>query len=319
MNNILITILITTVMLTNSVSTEVKQNIVKEILDQKQIKISAAGNRITQVDLILEPSMAAYDFKKIKPSSKLMLVNRYNLLLKGYSPKKMIAIQNRYITVKGTQRLNPEVAEALYELNAEAKRQGISTLWANSGYRSITEQAYLFNYRLQINKKAKVKDPMYETQKKVALPGASEHHTGFAVDILSINHPSAASFTGSREAKWLGKNAWRFGFIVRYPDGKQDKHFTMYEPWHLRYVGKEKAEVLTSYNLVLEEYHDILKNSGYLSYKLKDGRKYMDIYTENLAFLKISKSLVKEINHATSGAGYIVTIEIPQDQKVAKK
>ena len=93
--------------------------------------------------------------------------------------------------------------------------------------------------------------------------GRSEHQTGLAADINTSNDRAnpelAAEFAATDEGKWLNENCYKYGFIIRYPDGKEAETGFAYAPWHVRYVGKELAETL--YNgsdwITLEEYYGL--------------------------------------------------------------
>jgi len=90
----------------------------------------------------------------------------------------------------------------------------------------------------------------------VSKPGTSEHEVGLAVDFNYAN----PGFENTKAFKWLMENAHKYGFILRYPDGKQSITKVIYEPWHFRYVGKEHAEVIKEKGFCLEEYIEYLKN-----------------------------------------------------------
>ena len=135
--------------------------------------------------------------------------------------------------------LRPEALEALRTMFAQAKAEGIEGLYLSSGYRSYGEQARVY---------AQAKDKSYAQP-----PGHSEHQTGLAADILALDI-SQERFGSSKQGRWLAQNAWRFGFILRYPEGKQGITGIAYEPWHFRYAGLPHARYCYENNLCLEEY-----------------------------------------------------------------
>ena len=92
-----------------------------------------------------------------------------------------------------------------------------------------------------------------------ALSGRSEHQTGLAMDISSkaMGYKLDQSFGNTLEGKWLSKNSAEFGFIIRYPKGKEAITGYTYEPWHMRYIGKDIAEEITNKGTTLEEYFEI--------------------------------------------------------------
>ena len=129
----------------------------------------------------------------------------------------------------------------------DAKNDGIN-LEVISGYRSYSRQNTLYNN--YVNRDGKDKADTYS-----ARPGHSEHQTGLAADINSLSQ----SFENTKEGKWLNDNCYKYGFIIRYVKGKEDITGYIFEPWHIRYVGRELSEKL--YNngdwITLEEYFGI--------------------------------------------------------------
>ena len=145
-----------------------------------------------------------------------------------------------------------EAREAFEELAAEALLDGFK-LTAFSTYRS-------FDYQTGLYQRYVDKDGEAEADRYSARPGYSEHQTGLAFDIgeQDVTEDWASERFGETEAgKWTAANAYRFGFIMRYPDGKEFITGYMYEPWHFRYVGVEIAESIYKNNSTLEEYLDI--------------------------------------------------------------
>ena len=134
---------------------------------------------------------------------------------------------------------------ALQKMFAAAKKDGLN-MYVASGFRSYETQKQLYNNYV-------ARDGVAEADRYSARPGHSEHQTGLAFD---INRPDT-SFTGSAEAKWLAKNCHKYGFIIRYPQGKEHITGYMYESWHIRYLGVETAKAVYKSGLCLEEYLDI--------------------------------------------------------------
>ncbi|WP_404328967.1 D-alanyl-D-alanine carboxypeptidase family protein [Mesobacillus maritimus] len=155
-------------------------------------------------------------------------------------------------------KLRKEAAKALERMFADAEQSGVM-LYAVSGYRSYDRQETLFTAEVQnIGGKMAVE--------AVATPGNSEHQTGLAMDISSrsVGLSLTEQFGVTPEGKWLEKNAHRFGFILRYPKGKEHLTGYMYEPWHYRYVGHEVAKEIYRNDWTLEEYFEKAK-------KMKDS------------------------------------------------
>ncbi len=141
--------------------------------------------------------------------------------------------------------LTPECKAAFNELTNAAAKEGLS-MYVVSGYRSYWLQSDLYSrYCAQDGKAA--------ADTYSARPGHSEHQSGLAMDVNSLY----GSFAYTAEGKWLAANAWKYGFIIRYPADKQSVTGYIYEPWHIRYLGKPLAAEVYASGLCLEEYFGI--------------------------------------------------------------
>lgn len=175
----------------------------------------------------------------------LFLINRQWRVSKLYIPAPM-----RQAEVPGQVRtMDEEAAAALEEMYAACRAEGKITLTSVSGYRSYNKQNTLYNNKLKrVGSKAKADE-------YVARPGASEHQLGLAMDVGQkgkVNLSEAFAKYGG--GKWLRENCWKYGFIIRYDQGWQDVTGYAYEPWHIRYVGKEHAAAIHELNIPLETY-----------------------------------------------------------------
>ena len=95
----------------------------------------------------------------------------------------------------------------------------------------------------------------WQTKLNLALVGTSEHHTGLAVDLVGTDYQTLdEKQADTPEAKWLAEHAYEYGFILRYPEGKENITGIIYESWHFRYVGKEAAAEIMGQEICLEEY-----------------------------------------------------------------
>ncbi len=113
------------------------------------------------------------------------------------------------------------------------------------------------NYKSQVYSEEKAK---LQAGKWIAVPGTSEHQLGLAVDVVSVNNQTLdETQENTEEQKWLIKNSYKYGFILRYPTDKSDITGIGYEPWHYRYVGKEAAAVIKEKGICLEEYLETVK------------------------------------------------------------
>ena len=162
-------------------------------------------------------------------------------------------------TANGTA-YNANIAAPFEALIHGAEEAGY-TFYAVSGHRTVAQQEANFNARLNSNmaEGMSYEDAYYMTDQFVAPPYATEHSTGYALDILGYDwdqyggdlHQAYGQYPS---AIWLAKHAQDYGFIIRYLDGKQDITKYEYEPWHIRYVGPEHAAFMMDNGLVLEEY-----------------------------------------------------------------
>ncbi|SIT89487.1 M15 family metallopeptidase [Edaphobacillus lindanitolerans] len=144
---------------------------------------------------------------------------------------------------------DPEARAAFDEMAAAAKLDGFE-LAPFSTFRTFERQKELYDQYV-------ARDGVEAADRYSARPGYSEHQTGLTFDIGEANqeqHWARNSFGDTEAGKWLFANAHRFGFILRYPEGKEDITGYMHESWHYRYVGKELAAKIHSENLTLEEY-----------------------------------------------------------------
>ena len=141
--------------------------------------------------------------------------------------------------------LTIEAKNAFDEMQKSASNDNIK-LWIASGYRSYSLQTSLYNNYV-------LKDGKEKADTYSARPGHSEHQTGLAMDLNIID----SSFEGTPEAIWIASNCYKYGFIVRYPKGKENITGYKYEPWHVRYLGKDIAKKVYESGKTLEEYLNI--------------------------------------------------------------
>ena len=175
----------------------------------------------------------------------ILIVNKSYPLPKDYVPT------NTYKDATGlnycTTCIDKDAYEKYKEMKADATALGLN-IWIQSGYRSYNLQESLYNK--YVNRDGKVAADTYS-----ARPGHSEHQTGLAFDLNSISD----DFQYTDEGKWVNNNCYKYGYILRYPKGKEHITGYKYESWHLRYVGEELATKL--YNngewITLEEHFNL--------------------------------------------------------------
>lgn len=138
--------------------------------------------------------------------------------------------------------VNSDAQAAFDEMQADASDEGLN-IYISSGFRSYDYQAGLYQRYVD-------KDGKEEADRYSARPGHSEHQTGLAFDLNSIDE----SFAETAEGKWVCRNCYKYGFIIRYPADKEDITGYKWEPWHIRYLGKDTAQAVYDSGLCLEEY-----------------------------------------------------------------
>lgn len=216
----------------------------------------------TDLELLLEPEywniVEVQNGMKVimNPSNILALVNKEQSLPATYKPDDLVVPRVPFsFSETGVDKryMRAEAAKALEALFAAARKDGIQ-LVAVSGYRSYERQKMIFAE--EVKEKGEEK-----AIHAVALPGQSEHQTGLAMDITSpaVGYQLTTAFGETKEGKWVALHAHEYGFIIRYPKGKEAITGYQYEPWHLRYVGKKAAKVIFERNITLEEYFRIVK------------------------------------------------------------
>ena len=186
---------------------------------------------------------------KIDPDDwRLMLVNKQNPVPEGFEAK--------LANINNTMYADERIIDDIYRMIDAASDDGVD-LMICSAYRSYDRQRTLFNNK--INKLMGEGMTYLEAYKtgsmNVTVPGTSEHHLGLALDILTGSYTEMDDGFGDTKAgKWLAANSADYGFILRYPKGKEDITGIVYEPCHFRYVGYEYAKDITEKGVCLEEY-----------------------------------------------------------------
>lgn len=187
-----------------------------------------------------------------------VLVNKKNMLDSSYVPLEMYVVDenegnfHQFKDASLKPMLRSDIKEYVDKLINDAQGLGLPII-VDSGYRS-------YNYQ-QVVLDALIKEKGDEAFKLVALPGASEHQTGLAIDFAYYENGIYNDDVkeNDKEAIWLKNNAWKYGFILRYPKGKENVTGYNFEPWHFRFVGLKLAKYLFKNDLTLEEYY---KNSN---------------------------------------------------------
>lgn len=159
-------------------------------------------------------------------------------------------------TITGNMKCDVRIIDDLMSMLHAAKEEGVDLLIC-SPYRDYSRQTMLFNRKIDyyMNKGYSYMEAYKISSITVTVPGASEHSIGLAIDIASKSYPYLEIEFGDTDAgKWLAKHCCEYGFILRYPKGREHITGIQYEPWHFRYVGKEAATEITERGITLEEF-----------------------------------------------------------------
>ncbi|MBO5683224.1 MAG: D-alanyl-D-alanine carboxypeptidase family protein [Clostridia bacterium] len=193
----------------------------------------------------------------------LMLVNPSNALPPEYVPGDLSTIPSKYTAQDDSYRLSLYAERALYAMLWDMTAElGNAAPYVTSAYRSYEYQESLFESYVKDHLKEHgcSRDcAVAEVLRTSALPGTSEHQSGLCVDFLAggVTSLTNEQFTKTAAFEWLSKNAYKYGFILRYPDGKTYSTGYDYESWHYRFVGRDVATVIHYSGICLEEYLEL--------------------------------------------------------------
>lgn len=192
-------------------------------------------------------------------SSLWVIVNKQRPLPDGYRPDNLVYANVPLRLGQGSEEmlLRSDAAAAAEEMFAATAKDGLSLMIA-SGFRSQSYQAGLYNSYV-------TKDGQAAADTYSARPGHSEHQTGLVFDIEPQSRSCEVEecFGDLPEGQWVAAHAHEYGFIIRYPAGKQNLTGYIYEPWHLRYVGNELAQELFAEDLTMEQFFGLAPATSY--------------------------------------------------------
>ena len=171
------------------------------------------------------------------------LVNKYNYLRDDFVPNNLVEMTTPYS--KEGIYLVEEARDNFYKLVDKAKEEGL-TIRAISAYRGYTYQKRLYDKYVEA-------DGVNKADTYSARPGFSDHQTGLAIDVDNTIS-SFENFTNTKEYQWMLDNSYKYGFILRYPNGKESITTYQFESWHYRYVGLKLAKKIKASNLTFDEY-----------------------------------------------------------------
>ena len=214
--------------------------------DNSNLENSQISN--TQENGTLDNTTPQYNNNIEESNDYLMLINKNSGINENYIPPDLV-IPNVEFRVADymCREMRLDAANALENMFNDAKEDGINLI-AISGYRS-------YDYQKVVYDSSVATEGQEYTEHYVAIPGTSEHQTGLVMDLLSDEYLSLdEGFENTMAFQWLMDNMANYGFILRYPRGKEDITGYDYEPWHLRYVGVDVAKEIMSKGITLEEY-----------------------------------------------------------------
>ncbi|GIN72070.1 hypothetical protein J14TS2_25450 [Bacillus sp. J14TS2] len=188
-----------------------------------------------------------------EPKEIAILVNKQYKLPDNYEPDDLVYPDVPFVFSEKIEKrkMRKEAAKALEKMFAGAEKDEIYLAGA-SGYRSQETQMTVYNNYVNADGKE-------EADRYSARPGHSEHQTGLAIDLSGISAECVIEdcFADTAEAKWIADHAHEYGFIIRYPKDKENLTGYMYEPWHIRYIGKDLAKEIVEQDITLEEYYNV--------------------------------------------------------------
>ena len=201
---------------------------------------------LSKEETVIKTETAGGDYTAV--TSKGFTIERIN----GITYVDGIMIANKSYTLPASY--NPgtrqEAADALAAMQSAAAKEGLS-IYVVSGYRSYYDQEIV--YAGWVSRDGADKADTYSSR-----AGHSDHQTGYTFDLNSLEQ----SFAYTKEGKWLAEHCAEYGFIIRYPEGKEAYTGYIYEPWHVRWIGVDKAKAITASGLSLEEYYGIPSDYG---------------------------------------------------------
>ena len=204
-------------------------------------------------DALEEEEIPEIPFEVDLDDWKYLLVNELNPLAQDY--------EMELVKTYDGQKVDARMKEPLEAMIDAGAKDGMKLLICSS-YRDYKKQNTLMENSIAnyVRKGLDYKDAFFKAKDQIALTGTSEHHTGLAVDIVGKGHQSLdRAQADTAEAKWLNEHAHEYGFILRYPEDKEELTMITYESWHFRYVGVEAATYMKENDLCLEEFVELAK------------------------------------------------------------
>lgn len=186
------------------------------------------------------------NIKEANPEQGILLnVNKYYKLNEEFEPENLTNINLQY--AYSGNKITKEANDAYISMWNAANKEEIRLI-VNSSYRNYASQETVYN-------NIKASSGTKGTDKVAARPGHSEHQTGLAIDVFEISNQSTSTFKESNAYLWLKENAYKYGFIERYPEEKEYLTGYSFESWHWRYVGEDAAKIIHEEDITFDEYY----------------------------------------------------------------
>lgn len=221
-----------------------KNNNIKRYQDYQKLNSNlSVADIVTRVNLNLDLPFYTNTKEAKLTNTFYTLVNKYNYLREDFVPNNLVELEAPY--AREGIYLVKSARDKFYELVKKASEEGL-TIRAVSAYRGYTYQKRLYDKYVE-------NDGVSKADTYSARPGFSDHQTGLVVDVdNSIN--SFEGFTNTKEYQWMLANSYKYGFILRYPEGKEAITGYQFESWHYRFVGVKLAKKIKASNLTFDEY-----------------------------------------------------------------
>ena len=221
-----------------------KSNNIKRYQDYHKLNSNlSVSDVVTRVNLNLDLPYYINTKEAKYLNTFYTLVNKYNYLRDDFVPNNLVEMTTPYS--KEGIYLVEEARDNFYKLVDKAKEEGL-TIRAISAYRGYTYQKRLYDKYVEA-------DGVNKADTYSARPGFSDHQTGLAIDVDNTIS-SFENFTNTKEYQWMLDNSYKYGFILRYPSGKESITNYQFESWHYRYVGIKLAKKIKASNLTFDEY-----------------------------------------------------------------
>lgn len=219
--------------------------------ESQETKEPEATEEPEAIDANSRGADAYRDYEFSADDWRILLINKQHSIPEDYEP-----VLGEINTMKGIMQCDSRIIEELKAMMQDAKKDGI-VLTICSPYRDMEYQKMLFNRKINryMSMGLSYLEAYQLAGEYVTVPGASEHQLGLALDIVCNTYTTLNDGFGDTDAGiWLAANCHKYGFILRYPEGKEDITGIGYEPWHFRYVGVEAATIIMEDEITLEEF-----------------------------------------------------------------